>query len=144
MLTLVPIVNFAPWELLYPNNDNVTNNSHVISYRALSTVCFTYVKKKGEDDKYQNMTFRSNTFTLASSHTMIGINNGQPYSKTTDTNQTVYSDFYANGSKALDAYLDVYAPRSSFVKYFNFYNHDKTVELRDYVINPSFPSQITQ
>lgn len=143
-LQKVPVINWAPWELFFANNDKVSSNSHVITYRSTSTVCFTYVKQGGQNDNYQQLSFVSNMHTISSSHTVAGIDNGRPYSKTTDKDNTVYADAYANGSKAVDSYNNPYAQKTSFVKSFHFHNHDKSKTLSDYLVNPSSPAQITQ
>lgn len=144
VIGLIPIVQWAPYELLFSDNTNVTNNSHVITHRSLSTVCFSYVKPYGKSDDYQNLTFVSNMVTIASSHTLAGYKDGSPYSKTTDKTNTEYASNYASGTAAVDAYTDPYAPRNSYVSFYRFYNHDKTASLTQYILTPSFPVQITQ
>lgn len=138
----IPIVQWLPYELLFSSNDNVTNNSYVVTHRSLSTVCFTYVKKSGQSDSYQTLGWISNMFTVASSHTLAGYNNGTPYSKTTDKTNTTYADSYASGSKAVDYFTGVSSQTRSFVSSYTFYNHDKSAKLTYYVVNPSFPAQI--
>ncbi|MDT9721644.1 hypothetical protein QVE09_22330 [Paenibacillus sp. ClWae2A] len=138
----IPIVQWLPYELLFSSNDNVTNNSYVVTHRSLSTVCFTYVKKSGQSDSYQSLGWISNMFTVASSHTLAGYNNGTPYSKTTDKTNTTYADSYASGSKAVDFLTGVSSQTRSFVSSYTFYNHDKSAKLTYYVVNPSFPAHI--
>jgi hypothetical protein len=141
--SLVPLVGWAPWELFFQDNTNVTNNSHVISYGSLSTICFTYVKLAGKDDSWQKLSFVSNTFSIAAGHTLRGIKNGLPFTHSKDTNNTVYAENYSSGYKAVDSYLNTSTQRSSFARYFRFYNHDKTANITAYVLNPSVPTQIT-
>jgi hypothetical protein len=144
VIGLIPIVQWLPYEFLFSDNSQVTNNSHVITHRSLSTVCFTYVKLSGQSDNYQNLSFISNMVTIASSHTLAGYRNGSPYSKTTDKVNTEYASNYASGTAAVNSFTDPYAPRSSYISFYRFYNHDQTASLTQYIINPSFPAQITQ
>ncbi|MCM3175568.1 hypothetical protein [Paenibacillus sp. MER 99-2] len=139
---LIPVVQWLPYELLFSSNTNVTNNSHVVTHRSLSTVCFTYVKKSGQSDSYQNLGWISNMFTVASSHTLAGYNNGSPYSETKDKTNTVYADNYASGSRAVDYLTGVSLQTRSFISSYTFYNHDRSAKLTYSVVNPSFPLQI--
>ncbi|PYI50051.1 hypothetical protein [Paenibacillus flagellatus] len=140
----IPIVQWLPYEMLFSDNSQVTNNSHVITHRSLSTVCFSYVKLDGQSDNYQSLSYVSNMVSVASSHTLAGYNNGSPYSKTTDKSNTDYATNYASPTSAVNAYKDPYAPRQSFISFYRFYNNDQTASLTQYIINPSFPAQITQ
>lgn len=142
VIGLIPIVNWLPYELLFTTNDNVTNNSHVVTHRSLSTVCFTYVKKSGQSDSYQTLGWMSNMVSVASSHTLAGYNNGSPYSKTTDKSSTMYADYYASGSKAVDYFTGVSFQTQSYISNYKFYNHDQTASLSYSVVNPNFPAHI--
>lgn len=141
---LIPIVEWLPYELLFSDNSQVTNNSHVVTHRSLSTVAFSYVKLDGQSDNSQSLSFISNMVSVASSHTLAGYNNGSPYSKSTDKSNTDYAPNYASPTSAVNAYKDPYAPRQSFISYYRFYNSDQSASLTQYIINPSFPAQITQ
>ncbi|SMG43654.1 hypothetical protein [Paenibacillus aquistagni] len=138
----IPVVNLLPYELLFTNNDNVTNNSHVVTHRSLTTVCFSYVKRSDQSDYYQNLSYSSNMYTLAASHTLAGYNNGQPYSKTTDKTNTVYADNYASSSKAVDYFISTTLTGTSFVSSYTFYNHDKSANLKYNVLTPTAPGQV--
>jgi len=142
VIGLIPVVQWLPYELLFSSNDNVTNNSHVITHRSLSTVCFTYVKKSTDPDSYQTIGWLSNMVSVASSHTLAGYNAGSPYSKSTDKSNTTYADNYASGSNAVDYYSGVSSQTRSYISSYKFYNPDKTLSLTYYVVNPSFPAQI--
>lgn len=140
---LIPVVAWLPYEFLFSSNSNVTNNSHVITHRSLSTVCFNFVKLTGQSDDYQQLTFRSNMITVASSHTLAGYNNGSPYSKTTDRTQTSYADNYSSATYAVNAFIDYsYNPSRSYIDSYKFYNPDRSKSITYYVITPEFPAQI--
>lgn len=139
----IPVVSWLPYEFLFSNNTNVTNNSHVITHRSLSTVCFNYVKLTGQSDDYLDLTFRSNMITVASSHTLAGYNNGSPYSKTTDRTQTTYADNYSSAAYAVNAYISyAYNPSRSYIDSYSFYNPDRSKSIKYYVVTPEFPAQI--
>lgn len=139
---LIPIVQLAPYELLFSNNSGVTNNSHVITYRSLSTVCFSYVRPTSKGDNYQNLEFVSSKISIASSHTLAGYKNGTPYSKTTDKNVSTSAPIFAPIKEAVMSYVDVSAQSSSFIHSFSFYNEDNSKSLIEYPITPSFPAQV--
>lgn len=140
---LIPIVQWTPYELLFSSTENVTNNSHVVTYKSLSTVCFSYVKLSNQSDSSQDLSFISNSVSVASSHTLAGFKNGSPYTETTDKPaNTISADTYAPLKGAVESYVDIYAPSLSYVSYYRFYNQDKTKSVTEYVINPSFPAQI--
>lgn|GEM_PF-7093829 len=141
-LGLLPVVKWLPYELLFSNNTRVTNNSHVVTYRSLSTVCFAYVKKVGQKDSSQKLSYISNKVVIGSSHTLAGYNDGKPYSKTTDKTNSIYSDKYADVDKEIKSYVNSSNTVFSFVQYYTFYNYDKSAKITEYVLNPSYPSQI--
>lgn len=140
----IPVVQWTPYELLFADNSKVTNNSYKVTYRSLSTVCFSYVKLSGASDSTQQLTFVSNKFDVASTHVLAGFNNGVSYTKSPDTYNLTYADDYASAIKAATAYDNAYAQTKSYASSFTYYNHDKSKSLTAYVLIPSFPIQITQ
>lgn len=143
LLQKVPVYGWLPWELLIPEGNQRHNNSIVVSHRTLSTVCFTYVKREGQSDSSQSMTFRSNMYTSNASITAVGITDGKGYSKTLDSEKTDYGQYYASGTKALDAYLDTQAQRSSYISSITFQSeHDTTKKLVEYLVTPVNPGQV--
>ncbi|EES71154.1 hypothetical protein POTG_04236 [Paenibacillus sp. oral taxon 786 str. D14] len=58
--SLNPITNILPYELFVKIPDGsstISMNSDFISYRLLSTACFSYVKDSGKSDDYLTMTY---------------------------------------------------------------------------------------
>lgn len=137
----VPVVRWLPYELLFSDNNEVTNNSHVITYRSLSTVCFSYVKREGQSDNQQSLSYVSNMVSIASSNTLAGYRDGSPYSRTTDKSNTDYATNYANATTAVNEYRNNTTNRS-FISNYKFYNHNRTKSITQSIINPSYPVQI--
>lgn len=134
-----PVLAWSPYELLFSNNTAVTNNSHLVTYRSLSTICFTYAKKASESSNYQNLSFVSNMVSIASTHTLAGYNNGVPYTKSTDTSTTAYADEFGSMDGACNAYSHSRNTYYSFIKSYVFYNHDRSASITQNVINPKYP-----
>lgn len=137
----VPIVNWTPYELLFSSNSGVTNNSHVITYRSLSTVCFSYVKKSGQSDNYQDLRHVSNMVSIASTNTLAGYRSGKPYTQSKDQTNTSYATNYANFSKAVEAHKNNSIHRS-YISNYTFYNHNRTKSVTQSILKPSFPANI--
>lgn len=137
----VPVVQWLPYELLFSNNNGVTNNSHVVTYRSLSTVCFSYVKRKGQSDSNQKLSYISNMVSIASTNTLAGYRNGKPYTKSTDKTNTSYATNYASSTAAVNAYKNN-VKRNSFIRNYKFYNHNKTKSITQSVLTPSYPVHV--
>ncbi|WP_047983073.1 hypothetical protein [Ornithinibacillus californiensis] len=139
----VPVVSWLPYEFLFTENQNVTNNSHLVTYRSMNTVAFSYVKKSGHSDSNQELSLVSNYVTVASSHTLAGYRSGTPYSKTTDRSNTTYGPNYASTYTAVKSFIDPYGGAvTSFVNGYKFYNHNNTASISESVLNPEFPIQV--
>lgn len=139
---LVPAVQWAPFELLFSNNDNTTSNSHKVTYRSLQTYCYIYVKPHGKPDDYQELCWSSNKVTVASTHVLAGYRNGSPYTKSTDKKNTIKADKYANAYKALARYTDSRQPKFSFVESYTFYNHNKSKYVKQLLTLFELPGMI--
>lgn len=143
VIGLIPVVNWTPYELLFSDNSKVVNDSHVITYRSTSTVCFTYVRLSSQDDDYQNLSFVSNSISVAASHTLAGYDNGRPYAKSSpEENTTINADTYAPLLGAVQSYLESPLPKYSYASYYVFYNQDKTKSILQHVATPEFPGQV--
>lgn len=152
---LNPITNILPYELFVKIPDGsstISMNSDFISYRLLSTACFSYVKDSGKSDDYLTMTYASNTFTISSSHTVAGIaDEGKPtatplVSSGRSLSYSAYATDYASSSKAVDNFLSLsrstsYA-QATVWKVKDTQNKEHTATAS--VFTPSMPSQITQ
>ncbi len=142
-ISLIPIVSWLPYELLFVSGDNATINSSNITYRSLSTVCFSYVNEQG---KPQELSFISNTYDIAASHTYAGYKDGKPFADPVSTYNVVYADRYASTSAAVDSYVEICAPSLSFSDTFEFREYDDNGNIlathKVYPITPLYPFQV--
>jgi len=68
-----------------------------------------FINLKGQNDAYQKLSYTSNKIDVAVSHTLAGVNNGVPYSKS--SGQYVYTDYatiYNNVNEAIACYRLTY------------------------------------
>lgn len=121
----VPAVKWAPFELLFSNNENTTSSSHTVTYRSLQTYCYIYVKPYGKSDDYQELCWSSNKVQVACTHILAGYRNGKAYTKSKDTNTTIKATNYGKSIKALERYVNSRNPKLSFVENYTFYNHNR-------------------
>ncbi len=143
IIGLVPVFQWLPYELFFGGDDNATVESHIITYRSISTVCFIYVKEYSQSDNQQALSFVSNKFNLGSSHTVAGIHYGLAKVKSEDGNVDVYSTDYASAPSAVKNFTDPLNNNSfSYAENFRFYSPDKAKSLTGYVLTPFFPYQI--
>ncbi len=139
----IPVVQWTPYELLGPEYEQVTLDTHQVTYRSTQTVIFAYVKPYGTSDSNQELSFVSNRVDLAHSHTFAGIDNQGPYSKPTDEfNLGIPADEYGSINAAVSSYLTGYGTQSSFVEDYRFYDHNQEVAVTQPVLNPFLPGHI--
>lgn len=135
---------WTPYELLFMN-DRVVANSHVITCRYLSKVCFSYVKKSSQSDNKFRLSYISNSVSYASSHVHAGYKKGKPFSKSYDASATESAINYASATSALNAYLNPRKdgqPTTSYVSKITFYSPDKKKSCSLGVSNPDMPSKV--
>lgn len=97
---------------------------------------------KGQNDAYQKLSYTSNKIDVAESHTLAGVNNGVPYSKS--SGQYVYTDYatiYNNVNEAIACYRSN-LHGSSFVSKYVFYNEDKTRSITQSLVRFDYPAEI--
>lgn len=148
---LNPITNILPYELFIniPNGTTViAMNSDFVTYRALSTACFSYVKDAGKSDDYLTLSYTSNMFDISATHVTAGISNpGTSSAKpVTSANATftnsVYATDYASSSKAVDQFLNL-SRTTSYAKATVWRTASGKYTATADIFTPSLPSQIT-
>ena len=147
---LNPITNILPYELFIdiPNGTTVVAmNSDFVSYRMLSTACFSYIKDSGRSDDYLTLSYTSNMFDIASTHVTSGISNpgtanAKPMSKSVNFTNTVYATDYASSTKAVDQFL-LLSRTTSFAKSTIWKTASGKYSATATIFTPSMPSQIS-
>lgn len=118
---LIPLVQWTPYELAFSGpNETYTSTEHSLVYSALETACFAYVYPVSLGENYIQLTFSSNTYTIASTQINFGIKNEKPYSDSWDDNQIVTAENYASSVAAVNAYDNPYADIYSFAGHLRF------------------------
>lgn len=116
LVSKVPGLNYFPWELflnLPSSTTTIAWNSESVFYRALETVCFSWVKEAGKPDSYQTLSYISSMYDISSHLNSGRIDNygtpqAKPYtSATSEVIESKYADNYASGSKAVDYFLNL-------------------------------------
>jgi len=138
----IPVYSWLPYELLFSDNSKVVNNAHILTYRSMASVTFSFVKLSGQNDSAQKLSYVSNMVSLNQTHTLAGINNGKGYSHSRDSSNTINAVNYASLHSAVLAFNDSSAQSISFVQDFVFYNHDKTASIKQPLETPWVPGQV--
>ena len=110
------------------------------------TACFAYVKKVGQSDNSQQLTYVSSmivmgvTTTTLASWMQNGVYTTRPITNT-QNNLTIKPQGYQSIAGAITAYYDVYAPKKSCVSRITF-GSSSVSPLNYYPLVPEFPAYI--
>ncbi|MCM3628814.1 hypothetical protein M3194_15830 [Paenibacillus glycanilyticus] len=147
--SLIPVVNILPYEMFVNIPDGsqfIAMNSYYVTYRALTTAVFSYVKDAGKSDTYQSLSYVSSMYEMSATHMAAGIaNEGTSQAKPVTaaskaTDYSVYATDYASSSKAVDNYLNL-SKGTSYAKNAVFTSPaGKTAKAE--MLTPGLPSQI--
>lgn len=130
---LIPIVQWMPYELLFADNSNITNQSHTITYRSTQTFCYIYVKPYKEDKSKEELCFTSNKVCVSYSQVLAGYRNVKkkinnkvriyrvPYTVSKDTqSKVIVAKNYGSTQAAVKRYVDLKQPWLSYVEDYSF------------------------
>lgn len=134
-LGLIPVIQWTPYELLFADVSNVTNESHKVTYRSTQTYCWVYVEPYNAKKKGQNLQlcFSTNMVTVSYSQVFAGYKTETrtvkkkkvpyrvPYTKAISSrNFTSKATSYGSTKKAVMYYLGESTQRTSYVEQYRF------------------------
>lgn len=135
---LIPVVQWLPYELLFSDNSNVTNQSHTITYRSTQTFCYIYVRPYMASQDKEELCFTSNKVCVSYSQVLAGyktvtkkVNNKKrtyhvPYTVSKDTqSKIIKAKNYSSTQAAVKRYLDGRQPWLSYVEDYSFRGPNK-------------------
>ncbi len=127
---LIPVVQWTPYELLFGDAAQATNNDYLITHRESTTMIYSYVRESTQSANSFKNTYVSNMISVASTHTLAYYDKAanKPKTKSTDFATTTYDENFGNTSKAVDSFISGIKGVSNITS-FTFYNHDKTKSL---------------
>lgn len=158
--TLVPIMNWAPHELLFPKKEskNVTCNKHLLSYRGSQTVCFGYAAKASKP-KEQELVLVTNSLSVASTQIFSGYQDEKPYSKSFNYEFTIDGDGFGKATKVAEIAFNIsdskpasFHPETDLITKIgmeipnakkNKKNKMKKISVGD-IFTPIFPAQVIE
>ncbi len=126
----IPIVQWTPYELLFGDAAQATNNDYLITHRESTTMIYSYVRESTQPTSYFKNTYVSNMISVASTHTLAYYDKAvnKPKTKSTDFSNTSYDENFGNTTKAVDSFVSGIKGISNMTSY-TFYTHDKTNSL---------------
>lgn len=135
---LIPVVQWLPYELLFSDNSNVTNQSHTITYRSTQTFCYIYVRPYMASKDKEELCFTSNMVCVSYSQVLAGyktvtqkvnkkkITYHTPYTVSRDTQaKVIKAKNYSSTAAAVKRYIDARQPWLSYVEDYSFRGPNK-------------------
>ncbi|MDR6722987.1 hypothetical protein J2W91_001439 [Paenibacillus amylolyticus] len=140
---LIPVVSWTPYEILFGDVNQASNNDYLVTHRASTTMIYSYVRESTQPASDFRNTYVSNMISVASAHTLAYYDNNEnrPKTKSEDFTNTTYDENFGNTNKAVDSFLNGNKGFSNITQ-FKFYNHDKTKSLTYSVTTPSTIIQV--